>query len=311
MKVESSPKLIKEIIVSNDGYKRTKFKIDEDIKKWLNEPLFSDLKLSKKEIKKWYPTILKIIDEIKECEKLPDDKCCNLNAHHIVLKRNNNNELYLASIPCHKLEKINQLNAFKKNYLISHLSPRKMNIRLNSEFFGRKLVESKHKLISAFAKMINDKCELQGFYIYGDTGIGKSYAATAFANELARKDLKISFVFVPQIVHDIKQGFNDEFNNNKEIINYLKQCDVLFLDDIGAEDTSSWFYDDYLLIILNYRMELEKPTFFISNLSINELEEKLVRTKSFNNINAKRLIERIRALTKNKEYLIKDKNMRY
>jgi primosomal protein DnaI len=90
----------------------------------------------------------------------------------------------------------------------------------------------------------------------------------------------------------------------------MKESDVLFLDDIGAEDEKIWFYNNYLLITLNYRMDRNKLTFFTSNLNIESFYKKLsnLMHKSFN---AERLIERIKALTHNQEIEITGSNQRY
>jgi primosomal protein DnaI len=93
-------------------------------------------------------------------------------------------------------------------------------------------------------------------------------------------------------------------------VNKMKNVDVLFLDDLGAEDEKIWFYNNYLLIILNHRMDHNKLTFFTSNLSIDSFYKKLsnLMHKSFN---AERLVERIRALTQNKQMQIIGNNFRY
>ena len=48
----------------------------------------------------------------------------------------------------------------------------------------------------------------------------------------------------------------------------LKTSPILMLDDIGAESNSAWFRDEILMIVLEYRMMQELPTFFSSNLTI-------------------------------------------
>jgi len=57
-------------------------------------------------------------------------------------------------------------------------------------------------------------------------------------------------------------------------------------------------------------MQHNLPTFFISNLSMDDLEQKLLSKKN-QTVNVKRLVERIRALTKNDQIKINDKNYRY
>ena len=78
----------------------------------------------------------------------------------------------------------------------------------------------------------------------------------------------------------------------------LKKCDLLLIDDIGAESVTSWSRDEILSTILQYRMDEKLPTFFTSNLTIDELEAHLSETKeSIDKVKARRIIERIKQLT--------------
>jgi DNA replication protein DnaC len=51
------------------------------------------------------------------------------------------------------------------------------------------------------------------------------------------------------------------------------------LDDIGAESNNDWIRDNILQVILQYRMQENLPTFFTSNLTMDELEMRLAMTK--------------------------------
>ena len=76
------------------------------------------------------------------------------------------------------------------------------------------------------------------------------------------------------------------------------------LDDIGAEKVTEWGRDEILGTILQSRMNNGLPTFFTSNLTIEELEKNLGITKDSEDVvKAKRLIERIKYLTYDFELL--------
>jgi len=116
----------------------------------------------------------------------------------------------------------------------------------------------------------------KGLYIYGDMGVGKSY---------------------PSFTIDVKNGIKD--GSVKEQIDAVKEAEVLVLDDIGAEQFSSWIRDDVLQVILQYRMIEELPTFFTSNYSFADLEAKLSNGRQGDETwQAKRVMERIRFLAK-------------
>ena len=56
-----------------------------------------------------------------------------------------------------------------------------------------------------------------------------------------------------------------------QIIELLKETDVLLLDDLGAENMTPWLRDEVLGPIVNYRMNLKKPMFISSNIAPGDL----------------------------------------
>ena len=80
------------------------------------------------------------------------------------------------------------------------------------------------------------------------------------------------------------------------------------IDDIGAENVSAWGRDEILGTLLQYRMNENLPTFFTSNLNIDELESHLAVTKDNNDkVKARRIIERIKYLTYDIEIIGKNR----
>ncbi|MGT2926053.1 primosomal protein DnaI [Streptococcus cuniculipharyngis] len=138
----------------------------------------------------------------------------------------------------------------------------------------------------------------KGIYLYGDMGLGKSFMMAAFAHELSKKkEVSTTLVHFPSFAIDIKQAIKT--GEVKEEIDRLKLAPVLVLDDIGAEQTSSWLRDEVLQVILQYRMQEELPTFFTSNYSLADLEKKMAQVKDNDEAwPAKRVMERIRYLAR-------------
>ena len=138
----------------------------------------------------------------------------------------------------------------------------------------------------------------KGLYIYGDMGVGKSFMLAAMAHELSEtKKVVTTIIHYPSFTIDVKNGIKD--GSVKEQIDAVKQAEVLVLDDIGAEQFSSWIRDDVLQVILQHRMIEELPTFFTSNYSFADLEAKLSNGRQGDETwQAKRVMERIRFLAK-------------
>ncbi|WP_165329204.1 primosomal protein DnaI [Streptococcus tangpeifui] len=138
----------------------------------------------------------------------------------------------------------------------------------------------------------------KGLYIYGDMGIGKSFILAAMAHELSeKKAVETTMLHYPSFVIDIKNAINS--GSVKEEIDAVKAVPVLILDDIGAEQTTSWVRDEILQVILQHRMLEELPTFFTSNYSLANLEAKFGNIKGTDESwQAKRVMERVRYLAK-------------
>ena len=111
---------------------------------------------------------------------------------------------------------------------------------------------------------------------------------------LKKKNVSSEIVYYPELLSDIKEDF-DNYGNT---MNYLKEVDLLLIDDIGAEKVTEWSRDEILGTILQSRMNNHKTTFFTSNLNMEELEQHLrISSYSDDQVKARRIIERVRQLT--------------
>lgn len=158
--------------------------------------------------------------------------------------------------------------------------------------------ENRIEVIKWMTKFIKDyKSEkvVKGLYLSGNFGSGKSYLISALINELLKDGHKGALVYYPEFLRSLKASFGKDFD---EQFNYAKKVDLLLLDDIGAENISSWSRDEVLGPILQYRMDEKLPTFFTSNLSLEELEIHLgYGNGKVDKLKAKRIIERIKYIT--------------
>ncbi|EHI70082.1 primosomal protein DnaI [Streptococcus ictaluri] len=148
----------------------------------------------------------------------------------------------------------------------------------------------------------------KGLYLYGDMGIGKSYFMAAMAHELSeRKGVSTTLLHFPSFAIDVKNAISK--GSVKEEIDAVKSVPILILDDIGAEQATSWVRDEVLQVILQYRMLEELPTFFTSNYSFSDLEKKWANIKGNDETwQAKRVMERVRYLAN--EYHLEGANRR-
>ena len=151
------------------------------------------------------------------------------------------------------------------------------------------------KWVINFIKNYKEGKACKGLYLSGNFGSGKSYIVSAMINELVKDGYKGALIYYPEFLRNLKSSFGKDFEEKFE---FAKKADLLLLDDIGAENISSWSRDEILGPIIQYRMDEKLPIFFTSNLSIEELEVHLSESKDkIDKIKAKRIIERIKFIT--------------
>ncbi|WP_150268876.1 primosomal protein DnaI [Paenibacillus tepidiphilus] len=112
-----------------------------------------------------------------------------------------------------------------------------------------------------------------GLYIHGSFGTGKTFLMCYLLHELAVSGYSGVIVYMPDFIEELKLIMTDN-QKLKEMVDTLKECDLLIFDDIGAENLNPWARDHVLGAILNYRMN-RKPTFYTSNYPLDGLAKHL------------------------------------
>ena len=86
-------------------------------------------------------------------------------------------------------------------------------------------------------------------------------------------------------------------------------CDLLVIDDIGAESVTVWNRDTILLPVLSRRFDHHLSTWFTSNEDLETLKEHFMITNNsrMERMKAERLIERIENMSEMKTLLGEDR----
>ena len=290
--------------VLKDNYYVNEKKLSDDFNNSLEnnktfQKIVTKLKLPKDYLMK-YTTKLedasKEIDNCKNCKRLSD--CKNSYQGYIYYPDILNDNLTFDYVPCkYKKEQIEK-DKYKNNiYLfeipkeIKEASMKNIDLDDPDRF---EVIKWLKNFLDNYEKKDNNK----GLYLTGNFGSGKTYLISACLNELAKKEHKIAIIYYPEFLRSLKESFsdNEEYNNK---FKFIKNVELLLIDDIGAETMTEWSRDEVLGTILQYRMQEGLTTFFTSNLTINELEEHFsISSKGVEKVKAKRIIERIKYLTK-------------
>jgi len=112
-------------------------------------------------------------------------------------------------------------------------------------------------------------------FLYGGYGTGKTHLAVAVARELLLKGKIVLFTSVPRLLFEIRKSFGKGADDMGSFyIDKYSSCPFLILDDLGLEKNTEWSRQTLDYIIYERDNNL-RPTVITSNLSLDELSEKL------------------------------------
>ena len=145
-------------------------------------------------------------------------------------------------------------------------------------------------------KNILSKQTTRGVYVYGPTGTGKTYLMGCVYNYFKQNGKEPAILYYPEFIRKIKSKIS---NNSYDLyIDLMRNEEILIIDDIGAENITEFIRDEVLGPIINHREAEKLPTFFSSNLSIEDLSELLSNGRTtIDKTKALRIVERIHSLS--------------
>lgn len=197
---------------------------------------------------------------------------------------------------CHSMNDCQKTNHGMKQMM--EIIDDEVKVTLTPCRFGKELLERQHILSHVLIRNVSDKMVLitpddmkklsltdeeavkkvfsyilnpqdYGFYIQGKPRIGKSTLAGFLIRNLAKNGYSCGYIHFPTYLLDLKNSFGEYGNDNN--IESLRTIDYLVIDDLGGENVTPWSRDEVLSAIITYRIQNQKPTFYTSEYSKEDL----------------------------------------
>jgi DNA replication protein DnaC len=115
---------------------------------------------------------------------------------------------------------------------------------------------------------------------YGNPGSGKSYLSYCLAKELLDLGYLVVYKTSDEIISDLK---DIRFNNNSNLQQILLDCDLLIIDDLGAEQRNEFTVTE-LFNLINKKLLRNKRMLVSTNLTLPDI------TKAYSERMSSRLI---------------------
>ena len=175
------------------------------------------------------------------------------------------------------------------NYLIRDFDDFALDYRLTSDDVD----DFRKSIANKMGRLINGKSNT-GLFIYGKTGVGKSYLSICLANRQVEQNRSVAYVNARNTISDLRGYVINDKDKFNDIINKMKTAELLIIDDLGNEKITDWSRDAVLYDVLDYRLRNKKNKIIInSNYNLSELKELY---KVDNEVRAKRFINLINSI---------------
>lgn len=112
--------------------------------------------------------------------------------------------------------------------------------------------------------------EFRNLFLYGDTGIGKTFLSNCIAKELIDRSYSVIYFSAHELFDTLAKSRFGKDESADEMNEHIFDCDLLIIDDLGTELANS-FTVSQLFLCLNERLLRRKSTIISTNLSLESL----------------------------------------
>lgn len=111
-------------------------------------------------------------------------------------------------------------------------------------------------------------------FLYGDTGVGKTFLSHCIAKELIDSAHSVIYFSAFDLFDQLaRNAFSRQDSQETSMLEeYLYDCDLLIIDDLGTELTNA-FVSSQLFLCINERLTREKSTLISTNLSLEQFSD--------------------------------------
>lgn len=133
----------------------------------------------------------------------------------------------------------------------------------------RQIMQDNFNECCTYAENFNGKG--QSIFMLGNTGLGKTHLSLAIANRVMQRGFCVVYGSVPELLRKLD---NEQFGKTQgDTMGLLVECDLLILDDLGAENSTDRAVS-LLYEIINARQNRNVPLIVNTNLDMPEIKKR-------------------------------------
>ena len=157
----------------------------------------------------------------------------------------------------------------------SHFSFSYYSDQLKNPVTGLTARETAQNAVAAARKFIQTfDTSFSNLFFYGDTGVGKTFLSHCIAKELIDSAHSVIYFSAFDLFDQLAKSAFSRSDQGADPMpeEYLCDCDLLIIDDLGTELTNA-FVSSQLFLCINERITRRKSTLISTNLSLEQFSD--------------------------------------
>jgi DNA replication protein DnaC len=133
----------------------------------------------------------------------------------------------------------------------------------------RNIMASNFRLCAEYAESFDGSGS--GLFMIGGTGLGKTHLSLAIANRVIERGFSVIYGSVPELLRMLD---NEQFGRSQgDTMSLLTGCELLILDDLGAENSTERNVSQ-LYEIINARLNRRLPMIISTNFTARQIKSR-------------------------------------
>ena len=129
-------------------------------------------------------------------------------------------------------------------------------------------MQNAHRTALEFVDTFSD--EFRNLFLYGDTGVGKTFLSNCIAKELIDRAFSVIYFTAYDFFDTLAKSKFEKDDTAEMMSEHIFDCDLLIIDDLGTELPNSITVSQ-LFLCLNERLLRRKSTVISTNLSLESI----------------------------------------
>ncbi len=155
-----------------------------------------------------------------------------------------------------------------ENFTFDYYSPNCIDPKTGRSSLA--VMQEAYRICQEFVR--NFDHEFQNLFLYGNTGIGKTYLSNCIAKELIESEHSVIYFSAFELFDELANCHFQRTEGDVPLTDYIYDCDLLIIDDLGTELVNT-FVTSQLFLCLNERILRRKSTIISTNLQLGAITD--------------------------------------